>query len=632
MGQPEPSSTAQRTGQVLIAALWLMCVGVCEATSAPPDPLAKAKEAIRVKQFAAAAGELQRLAQAGNPDAQYLLAVFYMNGLNGPRDEERARPWLEKSAAAGNRAAALSLSRLHGGTPVIEVSRPEGLVDPAVRNEALWLAARHGDLKSVQALSDTSSVNSKDEFGRGALARAAEAGQAEVADLLVRAGAAVNAADGYGTTPLMIAARAGHAATVAVLLGAGANSALADRAGNTALMHAAAAGDLQSVEHLLAGGADVKARNVQGWTALDFADAAGSVLVAEKLVQSGAAGARHAHASSSGGSLVRAKSPERDLYSGWSDVAVAASRSSPAMLDGMHLEPSDLADAEAVSEPLLVATRADAPKTVESLLVRAKGRVRPERGAEALLLAVRSGEDQVLGVLLSNGVSPDVRAQDGEPAILAAARAGRTNIVRMLTSSHANAGLQDRSGTSALMLAAAQANLEMIQVLLEAGAPVDQADKVGRTALWYASRADDAKGALALLQQGADLNHADSSGVSALGAACIAGSASTVQLLLARGANVEARTRNGDSPLLLAAARGRLDIVDKLLGARADKDAQNKFGDTALIIASRNGDLPVVKRMLAAGAATRIRNADRETAADVAEARAFHNVAELFKS
>ncbi|MFX7820795.1 ankyrin repeat domain-containing protein, partial [Acinetobacter baumannii] len=77
---------------------------------------------------------------------------------------------------------------------------------------------------------------------------------------------------------------------------------------------------------------------------------------------------------------------------------------------------------------------------------------------------VRSGEDQVLGVLLSNGVSADARAQDGEPAIVAAARAGRTNIVRMLASAHANPGLQDRSGTSALMVAAAAPNPEMLQV------------------------------------------------------------------------------------------------------------------------------------------------------------------------
>jgi hypothetical protein len=34
------------------------------------------KDAIRLKQFAHAATELQRLAAAGNPDAQYLLGVF----------------------------------------------------------------------------------------------------------------------------------------------------------------------------------------------------------------------------------------------------------------------------------------------------------------------------------------------------------------------------------------------------------------------------------------------------------------------------------------------------------------------------------------------------------------------------
>jgi len=75
-----------------------MVVHIAHAAPAAKDPLDGVKESIRLKQFAGGATELQRLAAAGNPDAQYLLAVFYLNGLNGPRDAAQARSWLEKAA------------------------------------------------------------------------------------------------------------------------------------------------------------------------------------------------------------------------------------------------------------------------------------------------------------------------------------------------------------------------------------------------------------------------------------------------------------------------------------------------------------------------------------------------------
>jgi len=70
------------------------------------------KTAIRLKNFTEAATAVQRLAAAGNAEAQYLLAAFYLNGVNGPRDVAQAKAWLEKSAGQGNARAAFSLANL----------------------------------------------------------------------------------------------------------------------------------------------------------------------------------------------------------------------------------------------------------------------------------------------------------------------------------------------------------------------------------------------------------------------------------------------------------------------------------------------------------------------------------------
>src|SRR5882757_6801806 len=230
-----------------------LCVSVSVFAAEPAaSPMDGIKDAIRLKQFAHAATELQRLAAAGNPDAQYLLGVFYLNGLNGPGDAGQARVWMEKAAAQGNARAAASLKAMgsaadgvrtageggaaasvRGGvagtggntvrTGAITLLRPQDYPDATTRHEALWLAATHGDLPSVQALSDHDSVTSHDDFGRGALDRAAAAGHTDIAESLIHSGAPVDAPDQYGITALMLAARAGHSATVGALVHAGAN-------------------------------------------------------------------------------------------------------------------------------------------------------------------------------------------------------------------------------------------------------------------------------------------------------------------------------------------------------------------------------------------------------------------------
>ena len=90
--------------RVALLALLALPGAVGATSSAAPrsvDALEPVKTAIRLKKFSEAAGDLQTLAAAGNPDAQYLLAVFYLNGLSGPKGVGQARRWVEEPENRG---------------------------------------------------------------------------------------------------------------------------------------------------------------------------------------------------------------------------------------------------------------------------------------------------------------------------------------------------------------------------------------------------------------------------------------------------------------------------------------------------------------------------------------------------
>ena len=153
-------------------------------------------------------------------------------------------------------------------------------------------AAARGDLEAVRRLlREGADVNAPQGDGMTGLHWAAERGDAELADVLLYAGARVDAGTRIGHyTPLHLASRRAGATVVEVLLDAGSDpNASTTNSGATPLHLAAATGDPAVVEVLVEAGADVNGREgAWGQTPLIFAAASNRVAAMEVLLGAGA--------------------------------------------------------------------------------------------------------------------------------------------------------------------------------------------------------------------------------------------------------------------------------------------------------------------------------------------------------
>ena len=152
-------------------------------------------------------------------------------------------------------------------------------------------AAMKGDKVAVRALLKSGGdVNAAQGDGMTALHWASIKGDAELAQMLIYAGANVKATTRLGSySPLILAAREGHADVIAALLAAGADPKAATTTGTTALMLAAASGNARAVNMLVENGADVNAKeNVMQQTPLMFAAAYNRADALKALLKGGA--------------------------------------------------------------------------------------------------------------------------------------------------------------------------------------------------------------------------------------------------------------------------------------------------------------------------------------------------------
>jgi ankyrin repeat protein len=655
MGRPERAVAPRlATLSFILAGL---CLGTQQASArAAADPVEPARAAIRLKEYRVAVECLQPLAARGDAQAQYLLASLYRVGLGvavdipqarellvaaaerrhvgaayslatllatgQPADRAAAAAWLQRAADAGHPVAAAALQR--GALPLQFLPHKDLTESDALR-DALWLAAQQDDVQLASLLADAAMLRRTNDFGRGVLSVAAQSGAAKTAAMLLEHGALPNQADSYGITPLMLAARSANAAVLDVLLRSKAPLDAVDRGGNSALMHAASAGRDKAVKRLLDAGASVTVLNAQGWSALDWAVESQSVAAAELLQQRGLLPRRAPQKVAGSPAVPLHRAPAGDLYLGLTDIQVAASRSSPALLNSVLDHERAVGRTPLMPASVLLSAAVTGSPTTLDAVFAAGARAKQMRFGDPLPWLAMRGEPAALVAVLAHH-----RNVSGEP-LLTAVAARRPDVVRALLNAHAGIDVVDDSGRTALMLAAASGQIDVARELLGHLARMDAVDEARRTALWYASAAGASEIVAALLAAGSAVDGIDAQGFTPLAIASAKGHAAIVDTLLRAGANANSQTGNGSKPLMLASQGGHTAVATRLLAAGARIDDQNRYGDTALIVAVRAGQIASVRQLLAAGASDNLRNADRASAFDVASALALPDIAALLQ-
>jgi uncharacterized protein len=108
--------------------------------------LAEGRAAYRRGNYSAAFVALLPAAEAGDPDAQYCVAILYRDGKGTPQNEARAIHWYRKAAERGHAEAQFELGRAYNEGTVI----PQDDVEAARWYEQ---AAKRGHAKAQNLLS-----------------------------------------------------------------------------------------------------------------------------------------------------------------------------------------------------------------------------------------------------------------------------------------------------------------------------------------------------------------------------------------------------------------------------------------------------------------------------------------------
>ncbi len=390
-------------------------------------------------------------------------------------------------------------------------------------------AAMRNDLEAVRSLlKQAADANSSQGDGMTALHWAAVNGNAEMAQLLIYAGATVKSLTRIASyTPLYLAAQHGNAKVVDVLLKAGADPKAAAAGGVTPLMMAASSGDTDTIKALLEYGAEVNGKEtVNGQSAMVFAAAFNRPDAIKLLARYGAS------VDNKSNLIKRVQDPLTDRNAP-PPPPQSGQQPAPRGQGGRGTPPAP------AGQPQIGQVQGQQALNVPRDPTRAGGN--PKGELTPLMYAVRQGNAEAAAALLDVGAKINEVNADGSTALLLAAINGHFDVAKLLVERGADVNIASVDGTTPLYAVfniqwarktlhpqpttkyEKTHYLELAKVILDKGADpnaklkkdlwyngfgfaLDSTNATGATPFWKCADVADVDGMKLLVSRGADPN------------------------------------------------------------------------------------------------------------------------------
>jgi len=385
----------------------------------------------------------------------------------------------------------------------------------------------------------------------------------------------INETNFYGRTLLMDAAQKGDINTVERLLKHGADIQVKDNDGNTACMLAALSGNDAIAQLLMEHGANINGRNVAGDNVMHMAARLDNPALISQLRNLGA----------------NIKEKNARKFTPLSVAVKHKKENSVEALLNAGAEVDVARDSTKTTALLMMVGQYGTVKIVELLLSFAKTSAdEAEVIANAITQAARYGNTAVLEYCIklpANPVYSDVRSENAsrsvvhfaydpmfwKRALMLAAESGNLAAFKLLAT-YFDENYADNDRTTALMHARGK---DIIEYLLEEGADVHVKDVF----MYYR----DAETLQSLIDRGANPYESDQHGMNAFLVTAAYGNVPALQYFIAHHPKILGTTMNdGTNALMLAAGSGNSEAVALLL-PYFDVNATNQDGKTALMFA-----------------------------------------------
>ncbi len=241
---------------------------------------------------------------------------------------------------------------------------------------------------------------------------------------------------------------------------------------------------------------------------------------------------------------------------------------------------------------------------------------------QALLDAVKAGDNGKIELLLTEGAYTEVRDQRGDTPFLYAVRTGNVPVVRMMLAHEVDREARSGSGKGALELALDSGNEAMARCLLKGGISPDEIGHDNNPLLLKAVRFREMDTVRLLLSSGVTPSAAGKDGSTALHLAAGDGWMEGVDVLLAAGADPDAKDDGGGTPLWAAVNAAdptrRWNGIRKMLQAGADANLPGPEGKNLLVETSSRGLAREAVELVNYGAEVNAADGSGRTAVEVA--------------